>query len=805
MPAATDNLKASLARQNPVYSKTVELYRRIWNGTSYTFDATPVDITAQIIDAGKIMWKFDKEAFNSWTIDNTTLTMRNDRQQWKPGNTKGYFSGSYVLRGSKIRIKVGAQLADGTYEKPYVFLGYINTDPVCSLKKKTAVITVSGAMSFFEQFNAEDISTTVEAHPPSAYVIFGEDSGSEFTVGGMGGVGRIWDVRRGSTYETAAALIPKIDYSVTGLNVKTAGATITLVDALTAGENLYGAYSYWFQDKPLEDVVQRVMTLCGITSYAISPAVYSNSILNLVTYTSKADWDASTKSNIDTVRYSGSALLDSAAIAGVIEDGWTYNSGWGMDAPYWRPLSVGVNKCSRPTRFMGVFEITTAMGSLIDGTVRTAYLGLTSTSDGSVGSGLFFKFKPNGHVYVCNGYDTPPNTTHEVLDLGLVSPGFSLASFRMETTSDNKLNFYKNDVLLGTMDGLSYYSDLNYITLYVEQNNTFDCMVGSITARYVAAGSLTFGSIDTSIAVASYGAITPIQTLPAGTSYVIETRNSDDNSTWGDWLAVLNTGLPAHLTAKRYIQIRCLLYSDTLGAYSPILDQLTFKYYTSNTTISLVNLTGMNCLQLLKDLAEKCCYEMGFNAEGKFLFQPRSTTLTPVMDLTSALNVIDVRNVTDGTDRLSNYVEAVYGDYTKISDDSANTPGIYGLNGRKIKYKVQSSSLLPEENVYLAEAIAPTILAYVKVKRRRCQAETIFLPHLELADTVRLSYEEPTALKPWKWGDTHVKWGDPDIEYWNDTTKALRISFWKTVMRIEGIELEWWKRWATIFDLVEVV
>lgn len=804
MQRVTDNLKASLERRTPVYKKTVELYRQTWNGSAYGFESSPVDITNQITDAGRIMWKFDKEGFNSWTLDNTTITVRNDRQQWKQGNPKGYFPSGYVLRGSRVRIKVGAQLAAGTYEQPYVFYGYINTDPSGDLKQKVCTITLTGAMSVFEDFNAEDICTKVQSPYPA---VLGSDSGTSFLVGdGVGGgVGRVWDVRRGATYGAATPLIPKVDYSVTGLNVKGTGATVTLVNALTAGENLYCSYLYWFQDKPLENIVQRVMTLCGITSYSISPAVYKNSILNLVTYTSKADWDAATKASIDTSRYSGSALLDSANLDGVIEDGWTYNSGWGLDAPYWRPLANGVNKCSRPVSFMGVFEISVAMGSLVDGTVRTAYLGLTSTADGSVASGLFFKFKPDGHVWVCSGYDTPPNTAHEMLDLGLVSPGFTLASFRMETTSDSKLNFYKNGVLLGTMDGLVSYADLNYITLYVDQNNTYDCKVGTITARYAATGSLTFSSIDNSASVASYGAVTPIQTLPAGTAYAIETRTSDDNAIWSDWLAVLNTGLPAHTTVKRYIQIRYLFYSDTAGAYSPILDQLTFKYYTSNTLISLVNLTGFTCKELLDDLAEKCCYEMGFDATGKFVFRPRVTSLDPVIDLTSAENVISVSNIENGVDRMANYVEAAFGEYTEVADDSANTDASYGLRGKKKKYTVGSSPLLPAENVYLATAVVPTILEYTKYALRRCQAETICLPHLELGDKVRLSYEEPPAMKPWVWGSQHVRWGDKDIEYWSDSTKALRISFWKTLMRIEGIELEWWSTWKTIFDLVEVI
>ena len=159
-------------------------------------------------------------------------------------------------------------------------------------------------------------------------------------------------------------------------------------------------------------------------------------------------------------------------------------------------------------------------------------------------------------------------------------------------------------------------------------------------------------------------------------------------------------------------------------------------------------------------------------------------------------------------DRLKNRVMANFGIYTAISDTTGDSEPTTKTKYGDLLYTVTSSALLPEENVNLAYAIAPTIAAYSKVLRRRCQAVCKSLPYLELGDNVYLTYEEPTALKSWTWGDGSVSWGDPTIEFYTDAIKTQRISFNHTTMRIEGMEFDWWggnpdTGWQMILDLVE--
>ena len=324
MQTATENLKKSLDRQTPVYGKSIMLYRKLWTGSAYVFD-TPVEILDEIIDAGKIMWKLDKEGFNVWSVGNTTLTIRNHRNQWKQNNPKGFFPSGYLLHGSKVVIRAGAQLADGTFENPYIFTGYITTDPIKGTAEKTAVITLEASMAIFGMFNAEEISNPIidEQHDYSAPDIVDYNTINN----GVAAVGFV--VKRGATAGgagLATEIFPTTGYTIQNQNLKTLPITVTLVSALTDTESLWFTYKYWYQDKTLEWLVAQVCALCGVTSTSITPAIFSSSAETIWDFNSQADWNTCTLSNIDTITTPGSFKI------GLIDDfgdgDYTANPSW---------------------------------------------------------------------------------------------------------------------------------------------------------------------------------------------------------------------------------------------------------------------------------------------------------------------------------------------------------------------------------------------------------------------------------------------------------------------------------------------
>lgn len=825
MQSVSNDLKAALNRQNPVYSKSITLYRRVWTGSAYVFEDTPIDITNQVTDAGRIMWKFDKEGFNVWSLSNTTLTLRNDRQQWKQDNPKGYFPSGYLLHGSKVTIRVGAQLVDGIFERPYVFTGRIKTDPVRSLDDKSAVITLEGSMSIFSMFNAEDISTPVtnEEHAYSAPGIVDYAT----LHNGAAAVGLV--VKRGATTDGASEateIKPVVGYSISDQNTKSLPLKVTLVSALTATESLWFTYKYWYQDKTLEWIVAQVCALCGVTSTAITPAVFHSSIENTWDFNSQADWDTCTKSNIDTITVPGAFKI------GVLDD---FTDDEYSSNPAWETHFIGgstsvavVSKALKitldPVSGVGIMKL----GQAAPATSGTWQFQVASGGNAAVQ--INFIALSVGANYPQAGYAIYKQYASSNIHLVRVSAGNSFTYLisaaqavslsdvvTVTRTSAGAFELFINGISKGTATDTTHSTSDG---LYFCANRTGD---GSLSNIYhwdegttIGAGVLTSPIRDASASIVSWGKLAATYTAN-GATVAIETYTSDssDFSTGNDaagWIAVDGAGQILS-AVKRYIKYRITASLGSLvdPVLTPSFDEISIKYYTSTTLIDLVDLTGLKCDSVLNTCAMFPCYEMGFNAADVFIYRPRSTTLPAVIELRSSTNIVRLQNVVDGVDRVKNRVIANFGIYTAVADTTGDIEPTSKTKYGDRDYTVPSSSLLPPQNVNIAYAIAPTILAYTKDPRRRCQAVCKSLPYLELGDIAKLYFNEPTAFRIWKWGDTDVSWDDPTLEYYGgDVDIAARVSFWGVEMRIEGIEFDYWGAspetgWQMILDLTEAV
>ena len=810
MQSVTDALKSSFASQTPVYASKVELYRQVWTGSAYIYD-TAIDITSQIIDAGPIMWKLDKEGFNQWTLDNTTLTVRNDRQQWKMGNPKGYFPDTYLRNNSKIKIYSGVQLADATLERPQIFTGYIKQDPIMDSGNKTAAITLTGSMSIFERFNAEDISTTVTNE------LLGSGSGTTFNTAQNGVAGVSVVVKRGPTADGASAatvIKPTTNYTATNSDTKGVPLTIVLVEALTATQSAWITYKYWYTDRTLEWLVLQVMTLAGVTDYSIMPANFSTNIPSLWAQTSYADWATWTRTNIG-IHASGffekcflfsdfSSGLTGWSTSGsvVVTGGYLQVSGGAAGKCYaWKSLykSTGtwrwrawIDHQPNDER-EGMWFFTYELGY----SFPAAY-GITFNA----GRAYFSRQESNGYIQV----------TTRLVDLGVAALS-SWHEWRVTRTAAGVWNIYHDEVLVGTTTATTY-ADASFFYVASTGNSIYridDIQVtDNINDVYSFDGSASATSIspiyDMGAGLFSLGSITAQYTANLGTVTIsTHTSGTSDFSSDNDpagFLQISNTGRMVS-AVKRYLKIKVLIQG--LGPTgSPTIDSLSTSYYSSSISVSLVNLTGLNCLQLLDSISLKCNYERGFTAVDKFIFQQRTTTLPAVMELRSPTNIFKLQNIVDGVDRVYNYITAEIGAYSSVSsaegDTEPNSIKKYG----KIIYAVPVDALLPPVNANVTFAMTSTILAYTKNPRRRCQAIGVLNTYLELGDKITLYFEEPSAFRSWKWGDTDVEWGQPDIEYHDEAYKKSRIAFWGVDFRIEGMEIYWFGiERKIILDLVE--
>jgi hypothetical protein len=815
----SDNLKASLSRPTPVYKKTIELYRRAWSGSAYAYD-TVIDITDYLSEGsgGVIMWKLDKEEFGIFNLSNVTLTFRNDRNQWKQDNPKGLFPSGKLINGSKIIIKIGAELADGTTSTLRSFTGYISDDPDSNPEEKTISMTLVSAMSIFDKKPAEGISTLVTDE------VLGSDAGTVFTTD-YNGVGPGAVIKKNGT-----EIKPTLDYTLSNENKPDLPLTVTLTSALNPLDTLTATYRYWYQDKPLEWIAEQIMTFCGITTYSISPVVYANSIENTWTLTSQAEWEACTNVNINTTKTAGSFEIgvvdnffdgdysESPVWEELAKYAQEYGAAWGVSQQRLvinpAPSAAGVNVLKTASdKTTGTWIFKCSISGSVGGSdyVRVYIMG--ANENGTT------KIPAEGYYLERLGYGIALKRSDGTMLIDAGASYIATHTVKIYRNSSGVFSLYLNETLIGTATDNTYTtSEGYYITSYRTGAYGLSTYYFSNFFYWTDSTTVGTGTLESSVlsgltGVTAWGNLTAAYSNLSVITYqqcadiTIETATSGDGGdTWDDWEALSETGQvqsTIYTTTELKFRITAALRS-LITPETPVFDSVSIVYYTSTTNVELVNMSGMTCRQVLDKIAEMPAYEMGFKADDSFVYRPRSTSTASVLDLRSDTNIKTVRNISDGADKVYNRVVAQFGAYTKISDASADTePNSITKYGTR-EYQVSASNLLPAENVNLAYAVAPTILAYTKNPRRRCTVETQFILHLELGDLVTVYYDEPAALRQWKWGDRDVVWGQADLEYYNSATLANRLNLWGVVMRVEGVEFDF-QNWTTSFDLVEVI
>jgi len=813
MQTISADLTASLAKKNPKYYKKIELYRNLWNGSSFEFGAAE-DITDELVDTSNSFWNLDNEGFGIWRIDNISITLRNDRNQWKQGNTIGHWTGLYLLNQSKITISEGAELADGTFETLKTFTGYISGDPVFHPEVKTVTLTLNSAMSIFEKFSGNDISTQITDE------VLGSDSGSVFTTA-ENGVGIIDTVKRGLTLAGARTLKPDVDYAITTMKQKGIPATITLTTGtdLTQDENLYTSYKQLYSDKPIEWVVEEIMTLCGITSYDISTAVFASDIENAFIQNIKAHWDSGAEiTNINTYFNENSMRLGTE-----FDD---FNNGNYTAPKLWTVTDITAGGTIEVvSEQLKITSTAAAEGNCIRATSETAY-GAWEVNMWGTGGFSFATFWIVGQTeiggYATEGYFIRATSTGTIRLYKQTAVGSITMLIESNTTahsntkitvtraSNGDFEMFINGTSAGTANDNTYTT-----TAYIYFESTPSGAVTSYqyldsviisNSSSVITGEWISATQDLGADVTEFGVADLIYTENNGTvTFKTYTSDSSDFSTGNDpagWVDVSGTTVMSAI--KRYLKVKInLTTTDYFMPVSPVFDAFSIIYYTTTTVIALVDLTDKTCYQALDELVQWPAFEMGMSTAAKFFFRARNS-IASLLDIRSNTNLIRIDKFDNGVERIKNKVVANFGDYQKISDASGDAhPNSIDSYGTR-EYAVPSTSLLPNVNVNIAFAIAPTILAYTKLPRRRVRAVCQFLPQMELGDKITLYYREDTAMRQWSWGDMDVYYGQANIEYHTEADLLARLNYWGVEMRVEGIENDD-KKWQTILNLVEVI
>jgi len=798
-------LQNALGNNSPAYYKRVYLYRRTWTGTAYV-DDTVIDISDYVLEISPIKWKLDKEGYGEWTLDNATLTLSNGKNEFKQGNTDGFFGANKIFFKSKIVIKAGVKFDDGTESIDYVFTGFVSEEPDYQTSDRKVSVAISGHMALFSEISAEAVSTA------SLNWLAGSDSGTVFTTTDFG-VSEDITVKKGTTTagpSAATELLPDKDYSVSQTNDIALGAKVTLVQALLSGQSLWVSYKYWYQNKTIEWVVGQVCAAAGITSISISPATFSNDVRNVFSAVDKTDFDLGTYVNTECYN-------DDVRVA---------------DPGYYTPFNTWAI-----TENPHNATLTQADGSA----------GLDLGVGGSNGWHTIRNDQTNANgVWIFRGYDFTFKYLHFISDTGdrTTTSGYAL---EYTGVAHYPFKLWRYDAgaatLLWTCPKVSFTYPIFKVRISRDTNNTFRIYLneynspadswgiyGTIadathtTSTYVIAtmnytGGLSPGAalikiegwtatyeayylspvIDGTASLTYWGKLTMSQYIPSDETYKTEVREGDDGTTWGAWQEVGSSGDMG--VTKRYAQLKW----SSIYCYGGTLGEWEVDYYSSQITIPLVDMSGLTCMDALEQLAGMCCYEMGFDSNDIFFFRPRTNTLSAVAVLNKN-NIAEVSNVTDGVDRVYNSVKVSFGGYEKICDsvsEAETPPTSVDKYGTK-ELEISSSNFLPAANVDLAYAIAPTVYDYTAEPRRRAAVVAKYNMTLELGDKVSVKFEEPDVWRAWLWGDPDIIYGMSDVVYYDEDYAYGKLSLFGLDMRIEGVEFDL-EAWTTTYDLVEVL
>ena len=740
MKSVTSTLIADQEKTSAVYKRTIYLSKRSSDGASW--DA-PIDITPLVKQVGKITWQLDTDGLNVWKLSNCTLVVKNENNEWKDDNDLGLFSGKQAYN-SKIDIKAGQMLPDGTFEQLYIFRGVI-TDIMTDSKSATAQIVISGLESLLGLADAENVSTLVTGENIGT----GDGLAGPFGPTTHPGVGVVKAV-----YVAGTLMEPGRHYKVEQLNDKTQGATITFNAGYypTTGQAVTISYTYWYQNETIDYLVKKLLDEAGVASYEVNPVVFDNDVLYSWLQSEQTDFEASgnIRTRVDTSTAPGEIRLQWNVLDTFIPNG-SFEAGlsqWSHTAGFYTDTSV-----KRSGNQSAAAQLYSAGDPGDSGTLVCNIL------DPQAGDGIVKQ-------YVLNKQSGWTLVTSPAADL----VGYIGANLKIQFVMTFALG-YGTQTQSITSNAFAYTGgDLTgyYIfTTHTESGptrryyNVWLDDIAYVVNNYSANGSYTSPALDCGTSLKHYSKLNYTSVVPSNVSLYAFTQSSDDGLSWTEPFVQLASDGTIQSAVKRYIRVRFDFYTTYWGATPHLLD-FTLNYATSSITISLADFTGMTIQQAIGELAAMADYEMGFRAEdGVYFFRSKSPSTAIAYNFTEDKNLVSISNNKPGWDKVFNWVSVSYGKYTKdMSPDTEgeSAPNSFTLYGKR-KLSLSGGSLALDDSVDLATGVAMRYYGRYKLPKKTWRVLSKFIPQIDLSDTVRCNLLLPGDKRAYTlWGDGTL-WG----------------------------------------------
>lgn len=191
---------------------------------------------------------------------------------------------------------------------------------------------------------------------------------------------------------------------------------------------------------------------------------------------------------------------------------------------------------------------------------------------------------------------------------------------------------------------------------------------------------------------------------------------------------------------NNYIQYR-IEFSNYNTNDTPIINKINIYYrQTAGVGKKLYNynFTGMNVKEAIDEFLKFGNYENGFTGEGIYFFRRRKTIIS-AMELTDGQQLVEIKEYSDGFDRVVNRVLAEYGS-SKMVRDATGSPTSEQKYGLKI-FELESQ-LLVDEDRNLVRRISDNLLFEREDPNQVVRFITRYLPALEIGDLCRVTYKD---------------------------------------------------------------
>ena len=756
--------------------------RRYWDsGTSeYIWEDDWIQVpNSEVKKFSVINQKLDTVQLNELLSSNVSPTLNNAHHVWEEGynwskfNADDVATDGYLPYLTKIQIRGGFRLDDGTTEMLNLFTGYAVKFPTTS-KDDTMTMTVEGRERILKDADAEKVNAgEIEDETPTGAI---NGSNTVYTTANNG-VGRVTEV----VVDGAEIEIGK-DCDISNLNEADLPATITCNVAPTVSITVN--YFYWKQDQRFEDLAVDLLQEAGLTAseYNVSPVVFPNDVLNEWTQTDQADWQAGTHSNTEDTTVPGSVLLEKLRILDDFADGeYTTNPIWTVQSGTWSVTGTNLELDSLTGR------ITTPSSKAYGWwriNYQVAYENDVSFSFISNGTGTDVS-ETNGRyrIRIQRTYEAPNWLTRFYLDKLVSGSWISLLTYQtfyatqnvdIYRSSDNEFKLYVNFVLRGTVTDDTYTTS-NFVHLEATKTdilNTYPYFRNFFidyppsgkgqSTLFPIFGQYITQTMDASVDVTGWDSISI--DYSGGYAHVKETWSSDttDFSTGNDpqgWIVA--TGDIPQSAVKQFLRARITMISYG-GTSTPYLNSLTIKYYTSTTLISLADFSGQSVFDAISELAQKPDYEIGFDSDEKFFFRPKTTSGVVDFTFNESDGLIEIISRHVDYSRLKNWIRVTYGNYTKDvtplteADDRPNSFDKYG----KRMLNISGGQIVISESADIATGIAQTFFERYKLPRVVLKIRVKYYPQIDLSDVVQVRFDPKKELERIRWDDGVSRWDD---------------------------------------------